>query len=234
MKRKILSILPFALILFFILIFYLTEGLHLFNFQMIQEEHLKWRTFVHENPLLSAFYFIGIYTLSVVLVIPDSTFLTLLAGFLFPMPLAIAYACISETVGATIFFLAVRLAYRETLGQRKKTMLNEMRIKIHDDQACYLLFLRFSHLLPFWLINVGAGVFHIRTVTFIWTTLIGVLPLTFFLVDGGESLSKYFETHAHFQFKEVFTTQLKIALIALGCFALLPILYKKLKSNKSR
>jgi uncharacterized membrane protein YdjX (TVP38/TMEM64 family) len=233
MARKMVAILPCALILLFILIFYLTEGLHVFNFDMIQQEHIKWKAFVHENPVLSAVYFMGIYIVSVILVLPDSTFLTLLGGFLFPMPLAIAYACISETIGAVIFFWAIKLAYVETLGKRKNHPLHKIQVKIHDDQACYLLFFRFSHLLPFWLINVGAGVFRLRTFTFIWTTVLGILPLTFFLVEGAESLSKYFETHTHFKLKELFTLQLKISLIALGCFALLPVLYKKFKSKKN-
>ncbi len=232
MSRKIIAAIPFALIALFILIFYLSGGLQMFNFDTIQQEHLKWKTFVDQHPVLSAIYFIGIYIASVVLILPDSTFLTLLAGFLFPMPLAIAYACLSETIGATIFFLAVKLAYTETLGKKKKTFFQRMRSKAQHDQVYYLLFFRFSHLLPFWVINAGAGIFRVRTLTFVWTTLVGVLPLSFFIADAGGSLSKYFETHAHFHLKEVFTTQLKIALIALGCIALLPILYKKFKPKK--
>ncbi|MBS0605242.1 MAG: TVP38/TMEM64 family protein [Verrucomicrobia bacterium] len=234
MARKLLSILPFALILLGILIFYVSGAYHLFSFEAIQQEHLKWKSFVHEKPVVSALYFIGVYVLSVVLVIPDSTVLTVLGGFLFPMPLAIAYTCISETIGGTIFFLAARMAYLETMGRKKKGVLNEMQRKFHEDQACYLLFLRFSHLLPFWVINLGAGVFHVRPMTFIWTTLVGVFPLTFFLVEGGESLSKYFETHTYFQLRGVFTPALKVTLIALGCIALLPILYKKFKRSSQR
>lgn len=233
MKKKLLPLIPVLLILGFILTFYLVEGIRVFSFDVIQEEHLKWKTFVHEKPFLSALYFIGIYTVSVVLVLPDSMFLTLLAGFLFPMPLAIIYACISETIGALLFFGAVKLAFTGTLGKKKEHALHKLRGKFQSNQASYLLFLRFSHLLPFWVTNTGAAVFHARTSTFIWTTFIGVLPLTFFLVDGAESLSKYFETHTHFQIKEVFTTQLKISLIALGCIALLPIFFKKFFAKKS-
>ena len=230
--KKLLAFIPVVLILVFILIFYLTEGVRIFSFDVIQEEHLKWKTFVQQKPLLSALYFIGVYTVSVILVIPDSTFLTLLGGFLFPMPLAIAYACIAETIGATIFFGAVKLAFTGTLGKRKEHPLHNLLIKFQSNQASYLLFLRLSHLLPFWITNTGAAVFHARTSTFIWTTLIGVLPLTFFLVNGAESLSKYFDTHTHFHVKDIFTTQLKISLIALGCIALLPIFFKKFLTKR--
>ena len=231
MGKKILPFVPFALILLLILVFYLVEGFHFFNFEMIREESLKWEAFVRDKPAISALCFIGVYILSVVLVIPDSTFLTLLGGFLFPMPLAIAYACLSETIGAAIFFWAVKLFSSETLKKQHKHPFHKLEKGFHTNQANYLLFFRFSHLMPFWLINLGAGLLRAKTSTFLWTTLIGVLPLTFFLVNGAESLSKYFETHTHFEFREIFTTQLKISLIALGCIALLPVLYQRLKGK---
>jgi uncharacterized membrane protein YdjX (TVP38/TMEM64 family) len=230
MPRKIIALFPFALILILMLIFYLSGAYSLFNFETLQAKHLIWKTYVQTHPLLSAFYFISVYIVSVLLVIPDSTILALMGGLLFPMPLAIAYVSISETIGGTLFFLAARLAFSETLGKKKKNYFSEMQKKFHRDQICYLLFLRFSHLLPFWVINLGAGIFRVKVWTFIWTTLIGVLPLTYFLVESGSSLSKYFETHTHFVLKEVFSTELKISLIVLGCFALLPIAYKKLRS----
>lgn len=229
MTRKIIALVPLFLILVFILIFYFSGLYHLFTFETIQQEHLKWKNYVQLHPLLSALYFIGIYVGSVLLIIPDSTILTLIGGFLFPMPLAIAYVCISEVIGGTLFFLAARIAFSATIGQKKKHLLSGMERKFHEDQISYLLFLRFSHLLPFWIINLGAGIFRVKIKTFIWTTLVGVLPLTYFLVEGGASLSKYLETHTHFTLKNIFTTELKISLIALGLIALLPIAYKKLK-----
>jgi uncharacterized membrane protein YdjX (TVP38/TMEM64 family) len=232
MNRRIIALIPFVLILILILIFYLSGFYHKLNFDMIKNEHVKWKEFVSSHPLLAALYFIGIYVLSVIMVIPDSTILTLIAGFLFPLPLAITYSCLSETIGATLFFLATRLAYMETLGKRKGYLMHGMQVKFQANQVYYLLFLRFSHLLPFWLINFAAGIVHVRTRTFIWTTLIGVLPLTFFFAESGASLSKYFETHANFSLKGIFTTEAKITLILLGCIALLPIAYKKFKRRR--
>ncbi len=232
MNRRIVAIIPFAIILILIFFFYLSGFYHKFNFEMIKNEHVRWKMFVSTHPWLSAFYFMGIYIVSVVLVIPDSTILTLLGGFLFPLPLAIIYSCIAETAGATIFFLAARLAFIETLGKRKGDFIHDLQMKFQVNQAYYLLFLRFSHLLPFWLINLTAGIFRVRISTFIWTTFIGIIPLTFFIAESGASLSKYFETHTHFAFKEAFTTEVKIALVVLGCIALLPIAYKKFIHNR--
>ena|SRR5690349_16347330 len=139
MNRRVAAITPFAVILSLMLIFYLNGFYHQFNFDVLKHEHLQWKMFVSEHPWLSALYFMGIYLVSVVLVIPDSTILTLIAGFLFPLPLAIFYSCIAETIGATIFFLAARLAFMETLGRRKGYLMHEMQTKFQANQACYLL-----------------------------------------------------------------------------------------------
>lgn len=247
LRKKIITWIPAVIILLLILIFYLTEGMHLFSFERIREEYFKWRAFVHESPVQSAAYFIGIYILSVLLVIPDSTFLTLLGGLLFPMPLAIIYACVAETLGATLFFWAAKLAFIEVLGKPKerflsklqkflgkpkKHLFSKLQTKFHAHPANYLLFFRLSHLLPFWVINACAGIFRAKTRTFIWTTAIGVLPLTFFLVDAAKSLSKYLETHTSLQWNEIFTLQLKISLISLGFIALLPVLYQKFRKKR--
>jgi uncharacterized membrane protein YdjX (TVP38/TMEM64 family) len=106
-------------------------------------------------------------------------------------------------------------------------MMHGLETKFQANQTYYLLFLRLSHLLPFWVINLIAGVFHVRTSTFLWTTFVGVIPLTLVIAVSGSSLSKYFETHTHFSLKDVFTPEIKIMLIALGCIALLPLAYKK-------
>jgi uncharacterized membrane protein YdjX (TVP38/TMEM64 family) len=226
MHRRLLAVAPFVIILVLILIFYLTGLYHQLNFETIKQEHEKWKLFVIEHPVLSAFYFLGAYIVSVVLVIPDSTILTLLSGFLFPLPLAIIYVCIAETVGATLFFLATRLAYAGTVKKREGYFLHQLQKKIQKNQVFYLLFLRLSHLLPFWLVNFSAGIFHVKTKTFIWTTFLGLIPLTYVIADSGSSLSTYFETHKHFSWQGIFTTKLKLCLIALGCLALLPLVKK--------
>lgn len=230
MSRKIISFLPFFLILGLILVLYLSGIAHNINFQTIQSQHMKWQNFAHLHPVLAALYFIGIYILSVILIIPDAIFLTLLAGLLFPLPLAVLYACFAETAGGTLLFLATWLASKEVIDPQKNRYFLNVASKIQKNQIYYLLFFRFSHLLPFWVINLASGVVHVKPITFIWTTFIGVLPLTYFIALGGESLSRYFATHTHFSIVEFFTPELKIALILLGCLALLPLLVKKLRN----
>ncbi len=224
-------ILPVLLVLL-ILVVYISGIYNKINYQAIQAGHLLWKTYALQNPISAACIFIGVYVLSVILIIPDSTILTLIGGFLFPLPLAIAYALASETIGATLFFLIARKAFADHKKKWKIPFFKQQEDPLSKDQANYLLFLRLSHLFPFWLINTLAAIYRVRIPVFIWTTLIGVAPLAILFSQAGQGLSTYVETHVQFKIGEVFNTQIKISLIILGCLPLLPILYKKLFRRK--
>lgn len=226
MKKRLLSSFPLFIILAAMLYVYLSGVYKDFSFANIQLKHAEWKYYIHAHPFLSAFYYILIYVVSVCLIIPDSIFLSVLGGFLFPLPLAIVYIVFSETIGATLFFMAADAA----LTHDNHYLANLQR-KVQKRQVYYLLFFRFSHLLPYWVINVASALFSIRRWTFIWTTCVGVLPLAIVLSQGGSGLSRYFEQHTHFSITDIFTTQIKIMLIGLGLLALLPLLLEHFKAR---
>ncbi len=233
MIRKYLPLIPLILILAAILVFYLGGYHRLLTFEAIKHEHFKWSEYIRMHPVLSAFYFIALYSVSVLLVIPDATILTILAGFLFPLPLAILYCAVAETIGATGFFLAARTAFPNIdLFKKWLPRIHGWDEKFKEYEISSLLFLRLSHLLPFWIVNLAAGIFQVRIFTFAWTTLVGVLPLVTFLSIGGQGLSHYFLFYTHFSIKEIFTLKVKIALIGLGCLSLIPLFVTHWKKKK--
>ncbi|QZA59129.1 TVP38/TMEM64 family protein [Candidatus Rhabdochlamydia porcellionis] len=232
MTRKWLPFLPILIILFFVLYFFLTGKYKALDFNLIKSQHVIWEQYVQDYPILSGFCFILIHTISVILIIPASTLLTLIAGFLFPLPLAIAYTCFSETLGAVIFFFIMRTAFFQFLSHRKKAYFIHLRESFYRYEISYLLFLRFSHILPFWLINLLSAVFRVNTYTFIWTTCVGVLPLIIVLAQAGGGLSTFFRNETDFSFAAIFNTQIKLSLLVLALLALLPILLKKCFPHK--
>ncbi len=232
MIRKWLPFLPILLILSFILYFFLTGRYKVLNFELIKSQHVIWEQYVQDHPILSGFCFILIHTISVILIVPASTLLTLIAGFLFPLPLAIAYTCFSETLGAIIFFFIMRTAFFQFLSHRKKAYFIHLRESFYRYEISYLLFLRFSHILPFWVINLLSAVFRVNIYTFIWTTCVGVLPLIIVLAEAGDGLSVFFRSETDFSFSAIFNMQVKLSLLVLALLALLPILLKKYFPHK--
>lgn len=232
MSAKTKRLIPFILLVCAIIVIYITDLHRELSFDRLRDEQARVTEYVHAHPFLAPLIFLGIYIASVILIIPDSTILSFLAGMIFDVPAALFYVVISETIGGVIFFAIFHGAFGQLMRKREKPLLNKMRKEFRTHSASYLLFLRLSHIIPFWLTNVSAAYFKVPYWTFTWTCFVGVIPLNYILVEAGHSVAKVFAADKKITFSDVFTLQTKLALVALGLLALLPILYKKYLRKK--
>jgi len=234
MNEHIRKLLPFTILFLLIGLVYFTNIHHDISLDKLRKGQDRLIHIATTYPIFTHAAFILIYIVSVCLIIPDSTILTLIGGYIFPLPVAIIYTVVAETVGAIIFFTVFHSAFTDSLIKRERPLFSKMRKKFHHHSASYLLFLRFSHVLPFWLTNVAAAYFKVSYSTFIWTTFVGVIPLAFLLSDAGHNLHYLFDTNPHLTLGDLFTTQMKLILVALGIISLLPIIIQKFKKKKKR
>jgi uncharacterized membrane protein YdjX (TVP38/TMEM64 family) len=224
---KYLKYFPLIFIITLILVIYFTGIYHQFTFQGIKQKHLVLKTYVEEHPFLSPLIFVGVYVMSVILIIPDSTLLTLLGGYLFPFPLALSLVLFSETLGAYLFFIIIE----EAVHPARKSFLKKMSEKFRFHAASYLLFLRWSHIIPYTLINSLAAYFRVKTWTFLWTTFIGLIPLTYLLVEEGRGLAKTFAEDQHFSLSSIINIHVEIAFFIFALLALAPLAYQRWKKK---
>jgi uncharacterized membrane protein YdjX (TVP38/TMEM64 family) len=230
--KKYLAFLPLLLIVVAMILIFFSPLRQKINFQTIKDYHDAWKTHAEMYPVLSGLIFTGLLTLSVCLVIPNTILLGILAGFLFPLPLAILYISFSETFGAYLFYEAVGIAFKPRLHKNKKSFFWKLEKKLQANQLSYLLFFRFTHLIPSFLINAAAACFEIRRWVFIWTTFVGIVPLAYVLAQTGSGLGTFLETNDSFSISAIFNSKVKIALFAFGILALLPLLFKFTKHHK--
>ncbi|HEY2811619.1 MAG TPA: VTT domain-containing protein [Rhabdochlamydiaceae bacterium] len=224
--KKYLAFLPLCAILIAMIIFYFSHWKDNITFHHLRATHDAWKSYAHAHPLLSALLFIAVFAISICLIIPDSILLGLLAGFLFPLPLAIFYISFAETLGAYLFYEAVGVAFIPLLHKRKKKFFFNLEKHIQANQISFLLFFRLTHLVPYWMINSAAACFKIKRWTFIWTTWLGILPLSYILAQGGSGLSSFFEKNNRFSLKAIFNEKVQLALYVLGALTLLPLAAK--------
>ena len=230
--KKYLAYAPLCAIVIAILIITFSQFRHSITFATIKQYHETWKALAVAHPLWSGALFISLLTLSVCFVLPNTILLGTLAGFLFPLPLAIFYIALSETLGAYLFFEAVRIAFVPALHKKnKQSFFWKLEKKVQANQISYLLFFRFTHFIPFFLLNTAAACFQIKRWTFIWTTCVGILPLSYILAQGGSGLNTFIESNTHFSLTAIFNTKVKFALMALGILALLPLIWKFTKKH---
>ncbi|MGE5196861.1 MAG: TVP38/TMEM64 family protein [Anaerolineae bacterium] len=233
MKNTITRFLPLAILIILIGVVYFTGLYRFFSFENLKQEHQNLKSFAEQHKILMPLLFMLVYAISTTLSIPGGLFLSVFGGFLFPQPFSTLYVVIGATCGASTIFLIVKTSLGDLLRPKIEQYLTKMSKGFEENAISYLLFLRFVPLFPFWAVNIAPAFFHVRFRTFIWTTFIGILPGAFVFTQAGVGLGAIFETDQSFSLGTFFNFQIKIALIALGLFALLPILIKKLRKKPS-
>ncbi len=199
-------------------------------------ENLKYyRAILEENvnlhPYLAPLCYVVLYSIFVMVSLPLGAFMTILGGFLFFQPWGTLYAVIGATIGAVSIFLIARVSTEGFLKTKAAPFLDKFSKGFQENEANYMLFLRFVPVFPFWLVNLAPAFLGVRVRTYIWTTMIGILPGAYAYAQAGVGLGSILDSNQEFSIKSIFTKDMQIALVALGLVSLLPIIIKKLKKQ---
>lgn len=234
MKSKQFRWIPLLILLILLGLSYYFKLHHYLSVEQIKKHRLFLLDFVQGYPNLAPLVFLLVYIIATALSIPGDIFLTILAGFLFPQPYCTILVIIGATIGAIALFLIARTAFGDFLKDKAGPFLKKMQAGFQENEVSYLLFLRFVPIFPFWLVNIAPAIFGVSLYTFAWTTFIGIIPGSFVFTQIGAGLGSILDSQEPFSLSSALTLEVRIALIALGLFALVPIAYKKFRKKKSR
>jgi len=170
--------------------------------------------------------FMAVYILQTALSLPGAAILSLAAGAIFGSIMGTVYANIAATIGATIAFLVTRYLLRDVVLDKFGSKLEGMNRELEERGFSYLLFLRLVPLFPFFLINLAAGLTRLPLRTFFLGTMIGIIPGGFVYVNAGASLATIVSLSG------IASPRVLGSFALLGLFALVPVLYNKLKARK--
>lgn len=230
---KLKKYIPITIILIGFTIIYFSEILDYLSYENLKEHRKTLVNFVDEHFFIAAALYIFIYILGVTFSIPAGSFFTILGGFLFPQPLSTLFVVLGATTGAIFLFLAAKTAFRDFFKEKTQKYLKKIEKGIQENPASYMLFLRFVPLFPFWLVNLAPAFLGVRLWTYIWTTFVGIIPGSFVFVQAGAGLGAILDADQPFSISTVFNWQMRVALICLGLFSLLPIIIKKIRKKNS-
>ena len=159
----------------------------------------------------------------VALSLPGATILTLAAGAIFGSALGTLIVNIGATSGATVAFLVARFILRDWVENKFSDKLEPINKGISENAISYLLFLRLVPLFPFFLVNLASGVTQVRLSIYFLSTMIGIMPGSFIYANAGSNLARI-ETVS-----DIVSPGVLGALVLLGIFALIPVLYHRHK-----
>lgn len=167
-------------------------------------------------------FFIGwglLYAATVAFSLPGGALLSLATGFLFGRWLGTALIVVSASVGAMAVFSAARYLFADATRRRleRSPAAAKLLTGFGRDAASYLLFLRLVPAFPFWLVNLAPAFAPVRASTYLWTTVVGILPGSFVFANLGRSLGDIRSLQG------LVSAEVLVSLGLLGALALLPI-----------
>ena len=199
----------------------------IFSFENLKNSQENLSVFVENNYILTAVIFIGIYIISVAILIPIATILTLAGGFLFGSIIGVVFVNIGATIGAILAFLFARYIIGNKIQEQYKDQLQKFNKELEENKYQYLFSLRFLPIFPFFLVNSFCGVTNVDMKTFFITTSLGIIPGSFVYTFAGSKLADINSIN------DIFTTDILLAFVLLGLLSLFPIVVKKYKSRRA-
>ena len=196
-----------------------------------REALLAWRD---QNFWLAAATFMGAYVAVVALSIPGALWMTLAGGFLFGLWPGALMILISATIGATIVFLIARGSLGATFREQAGPWLQRIERGFKEDQTSYLLIMRLTPVVPFFIANVAPALLGVQARTFVWTTFAGIAPGTAVYTWVGSGLGAALEAgqDARDIAGVIFEPTVLGPILGLAALSALPIFLKKRRAGE--
>lgn len=185
-----------------------------------------FKDYVNNNYIKSAIlYFIG-YNIFTALALPGAVIISICGGYVFGLAGGLLFSITGATSGACLAFLASRYLLGTYINKKYQQQLTKFNHELSYNGYLYMLTMRLIPIFPFFLVNILAGLTSMRFRTFFWTTFIGIIPGGFVFIYAGSRLSQLNSV------RDVLSSQMLSVFVFLGCLALIPVFYKKIKQNK--
>ena len=187
---------------------------------------MEW---VSANLFLAGAGFIVLYAALVAVSFPAASLVTVASGFLFGWLVGGALTVIGATLGATILFLAARTAFGDVLRKKSGGAIARFAEGFRDDAFAYLLILRLTPVLPFFVVNIAPAFFDVTLGTYVVTTFLGIIPGSMVYAFLGSGLDQALVNAGEndVSITDLVTTEMTIALVGLAALAILGVVLKK-------
>ncbi|XP_065217719.1 transmembrane protein 41B [Planococcus citri] len=179
--------------------------------------------------VLSTFLFTYIFLQT--FAIPGSISLSILSGFLYPYPLALALVCFCSATGASLCYLLSFNVARKLIYKYFPNQISSYasKVKAHQDNLLYyMIFLRVTPFFPNWLINIAAPVVEVPFLHFWLGTFIGVGPPSFIAIQTGKTLHEITSEKGTWSWNSI------ILLAVFAVLSLLPVYFKEKLADKEQ
>ncbi|MBL1321827.1 MAG: TVP38/TMEM64 family protein [Methylophaga sp.] len=217
-----------AVLIGLVALFFFNGGQEYVSFESLKQHKEQLLAYAHANFWQTFFITGGIYILSTMLNLPGAAIMSLAIGFIFGRWYGTLLASVASTIGAVFVFWIARYLVADWARPKLEKMKSTQNImaKLQDDAFSYLLFMRAVPLFPFWFVNMVFAFSPIKTKEYAIGTYLGMLPVSFVIVNLGQSLSTVNSMD------ELLTTEVILSFVLIGVLALVTSMLMRRRNQK--
>lgn len=182
-----------VLVLLFIVVvaaFFAAGGPEALELAKLKARYESLESFYAARPALALAVFFVAYVVLATTSLPGGAVLTMGAGALFGVPLALVVVSFASSLGALGAMLLARYVLRDWVRSRYGERLRRIDEGIERDGALYLLLVRLVPAIPFFAVNVGLALTRMPARRYYWVSQLGMLPGTLVFANAGRRLAE--------------------------------------------
>jgi uncharacterized membrane protein YdjX (TVP38/TMEM64 family) len=234
---------PLGIVLALLGIAWVTGLLDYFSLSSLIMHRDALREFVGGNLFAGLVGYVVIYAMLVAISFPGASLLTVAAGFVFGGILGGGATVIGATLGAATIFQIARTSLGKTMQERTGKFVARLRNGFQENAFNYLLMLRLTPVFPFWVINIVPALLGMKLLPYAAATFLGIIPGTFAYAYIGAGLDSVIAAQeaanpgcaaagtCEIDPGSLVTTDVIVAMVALGLISLLPVVIKKIRGR---
>lgn len=211
---------------------YATGAWRYLSLGALREHQTALRAMAAAHPAMALAAFIAVYAAYTLSSVPGATILTLAGGLIFGVWLGALATIVGATVGATAVYLLARSVFAEALtrrAERRGGVLKRLTAGFKRDAFSYLLTLRLVPAVPFWLVNIAAGVAGAPPRAYLVATVLGIVPATLIYSAVGAGLRDVFASAGRPTLASLAHPHLLLPLLGLAALSLAPVLFRRFR-----
>lgn len=223
--------LPLGVLVAGLVLFFAFGGQHYVSLELLRRHRGALLAFVAAHGLGAALAYMLAYAAMTAFSLPGGALMTIVGGFLFGAYWGAFYAVLGATVGATLLFLAARTALGAFLAAKAGPFLHKMEAGFKENALSYLFVLRLVPLFPFWLVNLVPALLNVSLRVYLIGTFFGIMPGGFVFALVGSGVGEVLDAGGKPELDIIFRAEVLLPILGLALLALVPVVYKRLKTR---
>lgn len=197
----------------------------LLTIESVENNKIWINEFIKNNYLFSVLLFFLSCVIFVNSPIPLAAIIKVLGGFFFGFYLGAIYNVIATALACLIGFGISRYALKEIFEKVYYERVRNIETELENNGFYYFLTLRIIMVVPYFIINIMAGISKVSFKKYLFSTILGVTPASLIYANGGSKLEHISSI------SELFESDVVVSLLLIALVSLVPVLVKKTKAR---